>query len=183
MISVRSSLGPCTAAIALAAGLLLGGCYYPYGYPAYPSYPVVGTTYTQQEFTLPAQAASGTAAAAPAATLPPEYQYAVGPYADYYQTYPYPYPYYPPYAAYPAYYGYGYGYPAISFGFGYWGGGGCCWGHGWHGGGWHGNGWHGGGWHGGGGGWHGGGGGWHGGGSSWQGGGGWHGGGGGGHGH
>ncbi|KND57070.1 Zinc resistance-associated protein [Candidatus Paraburkholderia schumanniana] len=139
-------------------------CYY-YGYPAYPPYSgssVVGAAYTQQEFTVPAQAASGTAAAgAPAAALPAGYEYAVEPSADYYQTYPYPYPYsyYPPYAGYPAYYGYGY--PPVSFSFGYWGGSGCCWGR-WHGGGWHGHGWHGGG-----GGWHGG--------SSWQGGGGgWH---------
>ncbi len=79
--------------------------------------------------------------------------------------YGYPYAYGYPYGGYPAYY---YG---PSFGFAYWGGGGCCY-HGWHGGGWHG-----GGWHGGGGGWHGGGGGWHGGGSAtWQGGGGGHGG-------
>ncbi|SAL18584.1 hypothetical protein AWB70_00849 [Caballeronia cordobensis] len=166
MISARIISGPATAAVALAAGLLVSGCYY-YGYPAYPSYPVVDATYVQREFSLPGQAASGAAAA----TLPPQYEYAVGaPYADYYQTYPYPYPYpyYPPYAAYPAYYGYGYGYPAVSFSFGYWGGSGCCWGRGWHGGGWNGHGWHGGGggWHGGGGNnWHGGGGGgWHGGG-------------------
>ncbi|WP_044041252.1 hypothetical protein [Caballeronia insecticola] len=166
MISARSSIGPRTAISMIAAGMFLSGCYYPYGYPAYPaypSYPVVGAAYTQQEFSLPAQGASGTVATTPSATLPPEYQYAVGSYGEYYPTYPYPYPpaYYPPYAAYPAYYGYGY--PAVSIGFGYWGGGGCCWGHGWHGGG--------GGWHGGGGGWHGGGGGggWHGGGggSSW----------------
>ncbi|SAK66469.1 hypothetical protein AWB77_02569 [Caballeronia fortuita] len=165
MIPARSLFGPATAAAALAAGLLLSGCYYPYGYPAYPAYPpapVVGAAYTQREFALPA---SGTAAAtASSATLPPQYEYAVGsPYSDYYQTYPYPYPYYPPaYYGYPYYgYGYGYGYPAVSFSFGYWGGSGCCWGHGWHGGGWHGGG---GGWHGGGGGWHGGGSGWHGGG-------------------
>lgn len=185
MIPARRSLGPRTAATALAAGMVLSGCYY-YGYPPYPPYPaspVVGTTYTQQEFTVPAQAASGTAGAGvPAATLPAGYEYAVGPSADYYQTYPYAYPYpyypyypyYPPYAGYPGYYGYGY--PPVSFSFGYWSGGGCCWGHGWHGNGWHGGGWHGNGWHGGGGGWHGGG-------STWQGGGGWHGGGGGGHTH
>lgn len=118
MIPASRSLGPRTAAAALAAGMLLGGCYY-YGYPAYPTYPgspVVGAAYTQQEFTVPAQAASGTAAAgAPAAALPAGYEYAVGPSADYYQTYPYPYPYsyYPPYAGYPAYYGYGY--PPVSF--------------------------------------------------------------------
>ncbi|BCQ22817.1 hypothetical protein NK8_09350 [Caballeronia sp. NK8] len=175
MISARSIIGPGKAAVALAAGLIVSGCYYPYGYPAYPPYPVVNTAYTQREFVVPAQGASGTAATfTGSATLPPQYEYAVGsPYSDYYQTVPYSYPYYPPYAAYPAYYGYGYGYgyPAVSLSFGYWGGGGCCWG-----GGWHGHGWHGGGWHGGGGGWHGGG-------SSWQGGGGgWHGG-GGGHGH
>ncbi|SAL19169.1 hypothetical protein AWB71_00901 [Caballeronia peredens] len=163
MIPARSNPGPRTAIAMIAAGMLLSGCYYPYGYPpysAYPSYPVVGAAYTQQEFSLPAQAASGTMATTPGATLPPEYQYAVGSYGDYYPAYPYPYPppYYPPYGAYPAYYGYGY--PAVSIGFGYWGGGGCCWGHGWHGNGWHGGG---GGWHGGGGGWHGGGGG----GSSW----------------
>ena len=147
--------GPKTAAAALAAGLLLSGCYYPYGYPAYPPYPVTSATYAQREFVVPA---SGAAVATSPATLPPQYEYAVGsPYSDYYQTYPYPYPYpYYPYAGYPAYYGYGYGYgyPAVSIGFGYWGGGGCCWGHGWHGGG---GGWHGGGssWHGGGGGGHG----------------------------
>jgi hypothetical protein len=160
MISARSIPGPVTAAAALAVGLLLSGWYYPYGYPAYPSYPVTSAIYTQREFTVPA---SGAAVASSPATLPPQYEYAVGsPYSDYYQTYPYPYPYYPPYAAYPAYYRYGYGYPAVSFGFGYWGGGGCCWGHGGHGGGWHGHGGHGGhgggGWHGGGGSWHGGGG-------------------------
>lgn len=171
MISARRIPGPATTAIALAAGLLLSGCYYGYpAYPAYPSYPAVGTTYTQREFTVPASGAA--AVSTSPATLPPQYEYAVGtPYSDYYQTYPYPYPYYPyypyypPYAAYPYY---GYGYPAVAFSFGYWGGSGCCW----HGNGWHGNGWHGGGWHGGGGGWHGGG-------STWQGsGGGWHGGGG-----
>lgn len=163
MISDRRIPGPATAAIALAAGLLLSGCYYPYGYPAYPPYPVVDTTYTQREFTVPAS--GGAPVATSPATLPPQYEYAVGsPYTNYYQTYPYP---YAPYGAYPAYYGYpyyryGYGYPAVSFSFGYWGGSGCCWGHGWHG---HGGNWHGGGgWHGGGSSWQGGGGGWHGGG-------------------
>ena len=80
----------------------------------------------------------------------------VAPYPGYYDAtygygYPYPYDY-----GYP----YGYGYPAYyygpSFGFAYWGGGGRCCYHGWHGG-----------WHGGGGGWYGGGG-WHGGGGTWQ---------------
>jgi hypothetical protein len=71
-----------------------------------------------------------------------------------------PYPGYPGYYdasyAYPYAYGYPYGYgyyPGYyygpSFGFAYWGGGGCCY-----------RGWRGGGWHGGHGGWHGGGGTW-----------------------
>ncbi|MDR5812901.1 hypothetical protein QCE62_04765 [Caballeronia sp. LZ033] len=156
---------------ATATATLLGGCYY--GYPAYPPYPVVSTAYTQREFTVPASGA--TVATASSATLPPQYEYAIGAldpnYSNYYQTYPYPYagyPYYPAYGGYPAYYGYA----PVSFSFGYWGGGGCCWGRGWRGGGYYGHGGHGGG------GWHGGGGYGHG----WQGGGGWHGG-GGGHGH
>ncbi|WP_244848326.1 hypothetical protein [Caballeronia sp. SL2Y3] len=152
---------------ALAAGLLVSGCYY--AYPDYPGagYPTVSAVYAQREFALPANAASG-ASAVPGTGIvysteqvpySAVYPYAAYPYAGYYG-----YPYYP--YPYPAYYGYGY--PAISVGFGYWGGG-CCWGHGhgWHGGGWHhgGGGWHGGGtWQGGHGGYGGYGGGWHGGG-------------------
>ncbi|SAK49180.1 hypothetical protein AWB79_01386 [Caballeronia hypogeia] len=160
MISARIIPGLRTAAAVLSGALVLGACYYPYGYPAYPPYPTVPATYAQREFSVPA---SGTAAVpTSSATLPPQYEYAVGsPYSSYYPTYPYPYPYpYPAYYGYP-YYGYpyyGYGYPAVSFGFGYWGGSGCCWGHGWHGNGYHGGGWHGGGTWQGGGGWHGGGG-------------------------
>ncbi|WP_050456243.1 hypothetical protein [Candidatus Burkholderia verschuerenii] len=176
MNPARFILGPKTAIASLIGGLLLSGCYY--GYSPYPGgyYSPVPVAYTQREFSLP-QGASGVAAAsAPSAQTQyiqasPSADYYADYYAmpaastTYYTTYPaYPYAAYP---AYPAYYGYPYPPVSVAFGFGYWGGGGgCCWGHGWHGNGWHG----GGGYHGGGG--------WHGGGSSWQGGGGWHGGGG-----
>jgi hypothetical protein len=185
MNSPRFVFGHRTALVAIAGGLLLSGCYY--GYPPYPGgyySPTVPVAYTQREFSLPPGTAGAPGASAPAtasgvtySTAPVQYQYATAaPTADYYGDYyatP-SYAYYPPYPAYAAYpYPAYYGYPSVAIGFGYWGGGGCCWGlgYGYHGYGYHGyNGWHGGG--------YGGYGGWHGGGTGWQGGGGWHGGGG-----
>jgi hypothetical protein len=106
---------------AAAALLALSGCYYyyPYGYAPYYSgaVPAAGT---QQE-TATAQA---TQAPNPAPAAIPDAKYP-GP------LYPSPpvaiaVPAWPAYPAYPAYYPYpawGWGAPAVSFGFGYWGGG------------------------------------------------------------
>ena len=157
-------MNPKLAVSALVGALSLSGCYYvPYGYyPPYPG-PPVGTAQTQQD--MPA-GTSGTVegGAAQGNYNPPsgdpsaqqqqqqpqsqQQQYAVAlpPPPATYAPYPAYYPGYPVYAPYPAYYGaypaYGYGYaPSVSIGFGWWGGGGCCWhgGGGWHGGG---SGWH-----------------------------------------
>ena len=128
------------AAVALLA---LSGCYYyaPYGYAPYSSYSpyyagAVPAAGTQQETsvyqTQQSAQSTWTAAPNPAPAAIPDAQYpgsltATPPVVVAAPVWPVWPAYYPAYPAWPAYYSYpawGWGAPSISFGFGYWGGGG-----------------------------------------------------------
>lgn len=112
-------------ACAFGALLSLSGCYYypyGYGYGGYPSYyGTVPASSTQQETAVgqPGTAPNPAPNAVPDAQYPgplypsPPVAVAVPPYSAW--------PAYPAYYPYPAW---GWGAPAVSFGFGYWGGGG-----------------------------------------------------------
>jgi hypothetical protein len=94
--------------VALAAAILLTGCYYPPPQPAYTYYPPGCVPNGQPPANPPTDSSSATPAPAPPpCQLVPSYGYAYPGYA-----YPY-YPYYPGYYAYP-----GYAYPPVSVGVG-----------------------------------------------------------------
>jgi hypothetical protein len=123
---------PSVPVIAAASALLtLSGCYYysPYGYGPYYTGPVPMVA-TQQETAVMQTAPNPAPAAVPDAQYPGPL-YSTAPVAIAVPAWSA----YPAYGAYPAYYPYpaygwgGWGAPAVSFGFGYWGGGGGHWHH------------------------------------------------------
>lgn len=146
--SCRASTSARYAKRAASAGaavvlLALSGCYYypPYGYAPYSSYSpyyagAVPAAGTQQETsvyqTQQAAQSTWTAPPNPAPAAIPDAQYpgsltATPPVVVAAPMWPVWPAYYPAYPAWPAYYPYpawGWGAPSISFGFGYWGGGG-----------------------------------------------------------